>query len=434
MFASSPDDFSPVVRAHGASSPRWRIVLTSVALSILVFALGACGVTTTPGGEVVPPVPTPTPKPTVVPACTTWSVIPSPNATKYQENALNAVNALSSTSAWAVGSNSQETGSSQHLSVRWDGTSWQIVPGQSENLVGVAAISATDVWAVGSTHEGLPEPYQTRALIEHWNGMAWSIVPSPNPDSQEYGLNGVVALSANDVWAVGSYLDLGAGARLPLIEHWNGTAWIIVTGPHLQGVHDSALQSVTRIPGTNELWAVGYMMKGPLPAFDQALIERWNGHGWMLVTPANPVNMTTSKLEGVVALSATDAWAVGSYVMAGSEVSRGLIEHWNGTVWQPVTTPQTAGIAPSQFVSVAAVGKRDVRAVGRYFVNSEGTGRALIAQWNGTAWSVQASPTPSGVTYSILMAIAGDGAGHYWAVGTFTSASRHQQTLILHCS
>lgn len=418
---------SLIVSPNTRSPRRWRITVTLGVLSLLVFVLAACGATTPPGSNATP---TPKPTATVTPPSTTWSVVTSPNPTTYPESGLAAVSAISSTNAWAVGSNYENAGQTNALIEQWNGTSWQVVPGQSENLTGVASISANDVWAVGSQNAGLPEPYQSRTVIEHWNGTAWSIVSSPRLGSQDR-LYSVVALASNDVWAVGS--TLGTTTRRPLIEHWNGTAWSVVSGPDLQGVTDSALKSVTRIPGTNELWAVGYMIKGVRPQYDQPLIMRWNGHGWMLVTPTTPAGTLSSRLNGVMALSSTDAWAVGTYTPTGSEKMQGLIEHWNGSAWQPVATPTTAAISPSEFYSVAAAGAQDVRTVGRYFVNDEGTARGMIAQWDGSAWSAIASPTPSGVTYSTLNAVTSDGAGHYWAVGFFMSASHHAQTLILHC-
>lgn len=427
MSKSSLPFSVPMRRSPSMPPVRWRIILTTVALSVLVFVLAACGATSTSGNA------TPTPKPTAtsttIPPCSAWSIISSPNPTGYHQSALNAVSALSATNAWAVGSNSEEGGPIQQLIEQWDGASWQIVPGQSENLAGVAVISANDIWAVGSQKAGLPEPYQSRSLVEHWNGSAWSVVSSPRIGSQDR-LNGVVALASNDVWAVGS--TLGMNARQPLIEHWNGTAWSVVTGPALTGFPDSALQSITRIPGSNDLWAVG-SMRASQSAFSQALIERWNGSAWSLVTPTVPTGAKASNLNSVVALSSSDAWAVGSYLPSGSERTQGLIEHWNGSAWQPVTTPQTANIAPSEFFSVSAANAQDVRAVGRYFVGSEGMGRALIAHWNGVTWSLVASPTPSGVTYTSLNAITTDGMGRYWAVGSSLSAAGNAQTLILHC-
>jgi hypothetical protein len=41
------------------------------------------------------------------------------------------------------------------------------------------------------------------ALIEHWNGHSWKTVPVHDPTAPD--LAGVAAVSAHDVWAVGSY-------------------------------------------------------------------------------------------------------------------------------------------------------------------------------------------------------------------------------------
>ena len=40
-------------------------------------------------------------------------------------------------------------------------------------------------------------------LIEHWNGISWSIVTSPNNGTSGLQLNGVTCASASDCWAVG---------------------------------------------------------------------------------------------------------------------------------------------------------------------------------------------------------------------------------------
>jgi hypothetical protein len=86
---------------------------------------------------------------------------------------------------------------------------------------GIAAISATDIWAVGS---GLG------TLTDHWNGTKWSLVKSPSPGLEYNSLNGVAAISSNDAWAVGSYSN---NPQIPdtntLIEHWNGTKWSVVS-------------------------------------------------------------------------------------------------------------------------------------------------------------------------------------------------------------
>ena len=63
-------------------------------------------------------------------------------------------------------------------------------------------------------------------MIEHWDGTAWTVVPSPNPNPQGNNcLVAVAGVSASDVWAVGHQL-LG-----PFTEHWNGKSWTIVNTP-----------------------------------------------------------------------------------------------------------------------------------------------------------------------------------------------------------
>src|SRR5207249_4049787 len=59
-----------------------------------------------------------------------------------------------------------------------------------------------------------------RTLVEHWDGSSWSVVSSPNIDRRDY-LREVAAVSANDVWAVGNYLNFSGTVRyLTLVEHY----------------------------------------------------------------------------------------------------------------------------------------------------------------------------------------------------------------------
>ncbi len=79
------------------------------------------------------------------------------------------------------------------------------------SLSGVAAVSASNIWAVGSYSKG--------SLIEHWNGTSWSVVKSPNVGSQFNYLSGVAAVSASNIWAVGDYKS-SASPYQTLIEFY----------------------------------------------------------------------------------------------------------------------------------------------------------------------------------------------------------------------
>src|SRR5207237_9455204 len=94
-------------------------------------------------------------------------------------------------------------------------------------LYGVVATSANDVWAVGGWAAGFYQEY-SRAFIEHWDGNAWTVFSSPTVNGGR--LNAATVVSPNDVWAVG--WCCGLGSNQTLTEHWDGSAWTLVTSPN----------------------------------------------------------------------------------------------------------------------------------------------------------------------------------------------------------
>jgi hypothetical protein len=276
---------------------------------------------------------------------------------------------------------------------------WHIVPSPNpgtspDALTGVAAVSATDVWAVGWSPQG--------ALIEHWDGKRWQVVPNPARQAADV-LNGVATVAANDIWAV------GYTAAAALIEHWDGTQWQVVPNPATQG----ALQGAAAISATN-VWAVG-----------GALIEHWNGQQWQVVSNPAPQGF----LQGVAAVSATDVWAVGFTSVVGVN-SQPLTEHWNGASWQVVPSPKR-GPYSSSLTSVTAVAATDVWAVGYYQSNTFSySGETLIEHWNGTAWRIMPSANLPNA-YNYLTGVAAVSAHDIWAVGNaaYLSGSGNPPTL-----
>src|SRR6266699_3438247 len=105
--------------------------------------------------------------------------------------------------------------------------SWNIVPSPNSNQFGInsinsiAHVSANDIWAVGDSIDQ-SNRNNSQPLIEHWDGTSWSIVASPNPNTINV-LNGITAISSNDIWAVG-YTNPGSNTQT-LTEHWDGTSW-----------------------------------------------------------------------------------------------------------------------------------------------------------------------------------------------------------------
>ena len=285
-------------------------------------------------------------------------------------------------------------------------------PSSSANfLIGVATLSSCDAWAVGSYRDGnVPQ-----TLIEHWDGTSWSRVASPNPggSAKPSQLSRLVATSSTNAWAVGGFSD--GTADQTLIEHWNGTSWSQVASPNPGGrTHENFLDDVSATSSTNA-WAVGSFFDGTA---GQTLIEHWNGTSWSQVASPNPGGSAKpNSLNRVVATSSTNAWAVGSFF--DGTAGQTLIEHWNGTSWSRVASPNPGGPSHDNgLAGVSAISSTDAWAVGSFF---DGTaGQTLIEHWDGTSWSRVASPNPGGSSHSnALVGVAATSTTNAWAVGNF---------------
>jgi hypothetical protein len=66
----------------------------------------------------------------------------------------------------------------------------------------VAAASTSDAWAVGTRRADQGSAFRT--LAEHWNGTAWTTVPSPSPGTGDDWLYGAAAVPGGGFWAVGT--------------------------------------------------------------------------------------------------------------------------------------------------------------------------------------------------------------------------------------
>jgi hypothetical protein len=339
---------------------------------------------------------------------------------------LFGVDATSPQNAWAVGQYiSAPPGFHAHaLTEHWNGRAWTRVAapapaGQTDiQLNGVAATSYSNAWAVGffDTSGGL-----ARTVIEHWNGRAWKIQPSPNPGSNSDFLQSVTALSATDAWAVGHYSS-SETTEFTLVEHWNGRTWTRVPSPNPGGRNSAGLTGVSAVTPVS-IWAVG----STITAMGLGtLTEHWNGRAWKPVASPSPAGSANyNEPTGVAATSATNAWLVGMLTNASTFARRIFIEHWNGARWRQATTA-SPGTASTLF-GVTATSPSSAWAVGAYAVGS-GNDRTLIEGWNGRAWRRVTSPSPGGANPSDLQAVSATSRTNAWAVGSYLKGT---QTLTL---
>jgi hypothetical protein len=248
-------------------------------------------------------------------------------------------------------------------------------------------VSAGDCWAVGGTQLNV-------AIADHWDGSAWTVVHLPAPrGSGSTNLPGISCTGVTSCWAAGDYQSVATSKELPYAEHWDGSAWSVVTMPHPPRSFDTEVASVS-CTGPADCWAVGTASSGPV----RQLIEHWDGHSWALRQV--PAIGSRSTLAGVSCAGATDCWITGSDGRNGP-----LAAHWNGHIWtvapQPVTGPRAGDL-----VSTSCDG-RACMSVG------DSTPHTLAERWNGAAWAV----TPTGGRHGFLKGVSCTAGFHCLATG-----------------
>lgn len=250
--------------------------------------------------------------------------------------------------------------------------SWQVTGnGMSGNLAAIVALSANDAWAVGDKPVSQSSPVP---VIEHWDGQRWSTVANPTPPDGLGTLQAIAAVSPNDVWAVGEqYKNVSAPS----------------SAPHVQG---------------------------------HVLVEHWNGKHWSLVNAPNPMgdDTATNTLQSIVAFSSSDIWAVGSATSLAQQQRRSFIEHWDGHTWSIVPDAGSNGrVRAAALWSIEAIGNGQVLAGGAK-LGSDGQYHAWMERWNGQQWSDR-DVTQLGQESSAILSLSVLAENDIWAVVQYSS-------------
>ena len=318
---------------------------------------------------------------------TGWTIVPSYNFGSL-DNILAGVSATSMTDAWAVGAYYPSSSNVlATLAEHFDGSRWTAYPlpnvdGQENVLLGVSMPSTgMTAWAVGYYVSG---KFAQQTLIEHFNGSSWSIVPSPSPGALQNILFGVAAISDSDIWAVGGQQD-ASGLWHTLTEHWDGSDWSVVEAID-SGANGNQLYAVMAVSSDN-VYAVGQQAGGAFP--NQALVERWNGNSWSIVSsPADgsasalPLGVTaTASSLTVVGQQETDAAPYTSYVAAGRP---GALT---------IQVSPNAGTGENDLFAAATATDGSTWGVGWEINTTTGNHDPLILQGKNGVWSLVSSPS-----------------------------------------
>jgi hypothetical protein len=383
-----------------------------------------------------------------------WSVVTTPTPSGATSSELTAVSCTATTFCMASGT--YTSSGRKNLAMKWNGTAWSVVatPNYAESLEsvlnGIACTSTSWCSAVGYYRSSSSD--ETSAMT--WNGTTWTLVSSPS-DGFSDQLRDVTCASSAACTAVG-ISDANIGLPIGLVHTWDGSKWTMSAvdglgspnaGP-LQGISCGTIGiSTSPCVGvgnfSDEKWqkrtltehwdpvvgtkgamsalmgvtclATGCVAVGKIdsePGVDQTEVAwRLEDSGWTALSmPSVPGGL----LRDVSCTSLTSCTAV------GRQGSGTLAERWDGTQWSVQTTPNPTGTGHT-LGGVACPTSVNCTTVGYYVSGSHRS--VLIEAWNGTAWSTQTAPLPAGATDGWLEDIVCVGVSSCMAVGSYEDAN-----------
>ena len=297
----------------------------------------------------------------------------------------------------------------------WNGSAWSLqAPPRATGaaLSGVSCPSATICMAVGTIGGG----QSMSSIVEIWDGTAWSRLSDPNPAGVTGTLAAVSCASASECMAVGS-IDNAAGTVVSQL--WNGTTWTAepVPNPAPGGPHGNVAQPTTNLAGVSCSPDGACGAVGGWTAYgddDEQLVADWNGTAWSIQTRPSPGKHYTNVFNGVSCTAASACEAVGTAAL-----------NWNGQTWSPQALPLPSGssLEGSDLAGDSCTAANACVGVGGSTANS-GKPAAIVADtYDGTGWTAASVPAPPGGTEAQLAGVSCWSATACIAVGSDDDAA-----------
>jgi hypothetical protein len=300
---------------------------------------------------------------------TSWSIVPSVNASSTGYSQLNRVDATSTSNVWAIGS----------LVERYNGTNWVAMSSPAGVAPrGLDVVSPTEVWVAGYSGSA--------ATIAQWKNGTWTTRYTQASTGRHLTVFEAIAVdAAGQVWAVGWDRDYDAPGRpvSSLVVHYNGTSWTREATPN--PANRNTLMDVVAL-ANGEVFAVGVAQDtsggGITP---QSLMLRWTGGTWSSLTVPKGEAGSQDQLLSVAAVSSTSVWSVGYYSSPSSGLYEPLLVHWTangGAGTLAVSHPSPALTVSALASGVSATSAGNLWAVG-YTSPPSGGNATLILKGTG---------------------------------------------------
>lgn len=354
---------------------------------------------------------------------TTWSTQATVNPAPLTEDELKDVACMQAGGAcFAVGRNVYRQNSFIEL---WNGTGWQFLqntPGEIKRI-SCEPLSAFCT-AVGKSASGAPQSW----MISEYKG-SWIVLENTAPvpaGGTATTLNGV-SCTSTACTAVGNYLN-SEGTYRPLVERWNGSAWLLQEAPNPPGGGVQNAMLAVSCSTSTSCMAVGEVAGKPVA-------ETWNGSSWSVVSVPLPAGATAGKLTSVACPALGACFAAGySYEKVGAE--KALVESWNGTTWSVTAVPNPADAQGYvNLASISCLSPRACVAAGAYAPSVSGGAPAslkpMVESLTGTQWSLQTPAPVAGFGFAGFSGISCVTVIACNAVGTKSTALQGQPALTL---
>jgi hypothetical protein len=189
-------------------------------------------------------------------------------------------------------------------------------------------------------------------------------------------------------------------------------SWTIVPTPN--ATTEDWLSGVAAF-SPSDLWSAGTQYKRPGLTGSGGLIEQYNGTAWQVVSSPDPTGCVYCSLTGVSGSSASDVWAVGEAWFNKVDYD-GLIEHYNGSSWSLVSDTQPSN---GYLNDVTSLSSSNAWAVGVLYNSDNAISGPLLEHYNGSAWTATATSLAPGGRLNAVTAVS---PSDLWAVGNAQGA------------
>jgi len=308
------------------------------------------------------------------------SDVPQPALTVDKDQSLRGIASLGPNGAIAVGARDSLTGNfTVPQSMRWDGSSWQLLdspPEAIENGNGSGGFddvsSAGDtIWAVGTraglapggNDEPLTRMFATRLVESEWEGFILPVFDEvQSQGGASYRAGAIAGTAADDVWVGGIVFQQGPGPEGAVLAHWDGSAWTWTDVWPLLGNSSSEISDLVAIESDN-VWAVGDELDVEAER-NIAVLLHWDGSTWSRFDA--PVESVNVELRAVIARGSNDVFAAGTAFgteFPGGGPPEAYVLHFDGVDWTRV--PNSELVPESQFFAGAIAGDDELWLVGR---------------------------------------------------------------------